>query len=306
MGNFQRKEIKVPKEVKNIGTYKNLMRQVNKVGDHIRQGSFETKQRYHEAVSRFSRHLADQFNMQKFVNISDKHLQSYVGYMKEKGLSASTIKTELSAIRMYHDATPFAKHRLSGNEKFDLERRIFGGVDRTWNENEYKGMIGLARKLGRPDVANILTLGREVGLRIHEVTRLDHITASKAIQTGVLHVKGKGGLERDVPLRPVAIEVLSEAIQRVDRGNKLFVDMRNGQKTHQVIGSIQDFIYNHRDKFQTDNKESDMTFHGLRHSYAREEYMQRIEKGGMQKEVARVEVSKLLGHSRDDVTRIYI
>ncbi|WP_167569127.1 tyrosine-type recombinase/integrase [Brevibacillus migulae] len=303
MGRFQQRGVKVPKGVKNAGAYKNLMNQINKIGDHIRQGSYETKQRYHDAADRFARHLADKFNVQKWANVSDKHLQSYIEHMQDKGLSASTIKTELSAIRMYHDATPFAKNRLSGNEKFDLERRSFGGVDRKWSDQEYKGMVDLSRELGRNDMANILTLGREAGLRIHEVTRIDHATAVKALQTGVLHVKGKGGLERGVPLRPTASEALREAVKRCERGNKLFV--ANGQKTHQAIGAVQDFIYNHRDKFQENDRESDMTFHGLRHTFAREEYDKRIEQG-MSEQQAREEVSELLGHSRDDVTRIYL
>jgi integrase/recombinase XerD len=305
MGRFQQRGVKIPKNVRNVGAYKNLIAQINKIGDHIRQGSFETKQRYHDAVSRFARHLADQFNLQKWANISDKHLQSYIQYMKSKGLSASTIKTELSAIRMYHDATPFVRNQLSPNEKFDLEKRRFGGVDRKWSNQEYKNMVQLARDLGRPDVANILTLGREAGLRIHEVTRIDHSTASRALETGQLHVKGKGGLERDVPLRPAAIEALREAVERVERGDKLFVDVKAGEKTHEVIKSVQDFIYNHRDKFQEDDRESDLTFHGLRHTYASEEYEQRIEQG-MSEQEAREEVSELLGHSRDDVTRIYL
>lgn len=303
MGRFQRRGVKIPAGVKNVGAYKNLMSQVNKIGDHIRQGSFKTKPRYHQAADRFARHLADKFNLQKFSNVSDKHLQSYIQHMQDKGLAASTIKTELSAIRMYHDATPFAKHQLSGNEKFDLERRSFGGVDRKWSDQEYKGMVDLAWEFGRQDVANMLTLGREAGLRIHEVTRLDHATARNALVTGQLHIKGKGGLERNVPLRPAAMDALRAAMSNVSPGQKLFV--APDEKTHLAIGAVQDFVYNHRDKFQEANRESNMTFHGLRHSYASEEYHKRIDQGKSEL-VARQEVSELIGHSRDDVTRIYL
>lgn len=305
MRRFQQRVVKIPAGIKNVGTYKNLMNQINKIGAHIRQGSFKTRKRYYQSVERFARHLADKFNLQKFANISDKHLQSYIDELKTKGLSASTIKTDLSAIRMYHDATPYARNKLSPNEKFNLEKRAFGGVNRKWSDLEYKNMVQLARDLGRPDVANILTLGREAGLRIHEVTRLDYATASRGLQNGVLRVKGKGGLERDVPLRPKAMEALREAVGRVRRGEKLFVDTAGGQKTHQVIKSVQDFIYNHRDKIQESDRESDLTFHGLRHSYASEEYQMRID-SGMEEKEAREEVSRLLGHGRDDVTRIYL
>jgi integrase/recombinase XerD len=47
------------------------------------------------------------------------------------------------------------------------------------------------------------------------------------------------------------------------------------------------------------------TFHGLRHAYAREQYHERIDKGMSARE-ARQEVAELLGHGRDDVTRVYL
>ncbi|KAB3587131.1 hypothetical protein GAY21_23610, partial [Phocaeicola vulgatus] len=103
MARFSTHKITVPDGVRNGGAYKNLMSQVNKVGNHLNQGSIKTRERYHEAVDRFSRHLADRYNLQKFGNVQDKHLRSYIEEMKSKGLSASTIKTDLSAIRMYHD-----------------------------------------------------------------------------------------------------------------------------------------------------------------------------------------------------------
>lgn len=305
MARFSTRNVTVPEGVKNAGAYKNLMTQVNKVGNHLNQGSIKTRERYHEAVSRFSRHLADRYNLQKFSNVQDKHLISYVEEMKAKGLSASTIKTDLSGIRMYHDATPFAKHQLSDNKTFDLERRSFGGVDRTWGQNEYNGMLQQAKDLGRHDIANILLLGKEAGLRIHECTRLDRASAERALQTGFLHVKGKGGLERDVPLRSAAKSALRDAIERVERGQKLFVRHEQGQKTHQQIKSVQDFISNHRGKFADDNRQVSLTFHGLRHSFAREEYEKRVSQGLTELD-ARKEVSQLLGHERDDVTRIYL
>lgn len=48
-----------------------------------------------------------------------------------------------------------------------------------------------------------------------------------------------------------------------------------------------------------------MTFHGLRHTYAAEKYQGFIQAGKTPYEARKV-VSKLLGHSRDDVTKIYL
>ena len=48
-----------------------------------------------------------------------------------------------------------------------------------------------------------------------------------------------------------------------------------------------------------------MTFHGLRHTCAAEWYQERIAAGATPYE-ARKAVSRLLGHGRDDVTKIYL
>jgi len=48
-----------------------------------------------------------------------------------------------------------------------------------------------------------------------------------------------------------------------------------------------------------------MTFHGLRHTYAAEKYQGFINAGKPPCE-ARKAVSRLLGHGRDDVTKIYL
>lgn len=301
-------KITVPKGVENQGVYRNLMNQMNKLARHNRQGSFKTRDRYYQAAERFVRHVADKFRVQKLENISGKHVKDYLERMQKEGKSASTIKTDLAGIRFYHDKLDRPRYQLPTNEELKeqgmaLEQRKFGGVDRTWSKNEFDGLVGKARQLGRSNIARILELGREQGLRIHETIRLDRATAEAAIRTGELIIKGKGGLIRTIPLREKSREILIESIQGIDRGEKIFVP--SGEKAHEVIRSTQDFIYNHRDKYAEMNRESEITYHGLRHSYAREEYEMRIAEGKSEEE-ARQEVAELLGHGRDSVTRIYL
>lgn len=302
-------KINVPEGVKNEGAYKNLINQVNKTARHNRQGSFKTKDRYYDAVERFTRHLADHYNLQKMNNASGKHLASYVQEMQSKGLSASTIKTDLAAIRFYHDKFEKTRYILPNNkelkERFgiNLERRVFGGVDRKWSHMEYQSMVTHAKNLGREDIAHVMQLAREQGLRLHEAVRLDRAAAEQALRENMLTVKGKGGLVRSIPLREEGRAVLQEAIKNVERGQKLFVPEE--KRAHEVMKSIQSFVENHREKFAEEDRVSNMTFHGLRHSFAREEYEARI-KQGIGEERARLEVAELLGHGREDVTRIYL
>ena len=77
--------------------------------------------------------------------------------------------------------------------------------------------------------------------------------------------------------------------------------MRKNDKTHLAMKRLQCFIAYHRKEFT----EERITFHGLRHTYAHEKYNEFINNGKNEKEARRM-VSELLGHHRDDVTRIYL
>ena len=173
--------------------YKNLEVQFNKIFRHLKTGSFKTRERYAKAFKRFMIFLVTRYHLQKLSNISEKHIFSYVEYLQSKGVSASTIKTELSAIRFFHNNMPYAKYILPTNEELDLERRTFGGVDRTWSNQEFNLMLAVAMRTGHKDYLAIFSLARYAGLRIEECCRIDTNDAQNAIDSEMLFVKGKGG-----------------------------------------------------------------------------------------------------------------
>jgi integrase/recombinase XerD len=276
-----------------------LRGQIRKILRHCNQGSYKTRHRYEEAADRFSKFLADEFHLQKFTNVQDKHIRAYVGHMQERGLSASTIKTDLSAIRFLYDQSG-GRNRLPENSELDLERRHFGGVYRAWKDDEFEAALDLAEEMGDHRVRWALTLARHLGLRIHEVVRLSRAQLLDALRTGTLHnLKGKGGKLRDIALTPGAKVVIAEIVKATPVGDKAFV--MPDEQAHQVIKHIQSWIGNHRNKF-TDRK---VTIHGLRHRYAQERYAEALERYGDEYQ-ARKEVSRWLGHERDEVTRVYL
>lgn len=162
------------------GIYHTLVTQLDKLARHNRQGSFRTKGRYYEAVKRFCAYLAAHYHLQKLENVSGKHLVSYVLYLQEQGKSASTIKTDLSAIHFFHDKMSHPRYALPGNEELGvaLERRRFGQQDRTWTNSEFGKLIGRAMAEEREDYILSLYLARYAGLRIHECFRMDTAAAS--------------------------------------------------------------------------------------------------------------------------------
>ncbi len=279
--------------------YKNLEVQYQKVFRHIKVGSFKTRERYGKAFKRFMVFIAEKYKVQKLSNISEKHVEAYVSYMQSKGLSASTIKTELAAIRFFHDNMPYTRYELPANENLDLERRRFGGVDRTWKTEEYNKMLEAAIKNDHEDYIAIFALARFAGLRLEECFRIDTNDAQKAIESGELYVKGKGGQSRYVPINETIREAFAKFLKNTPRGQKLFV--APDDKTHLAMKRLQCYIAYHRKEFT----ENQITFHGLRHTYAHEQYEKFIKEGCSDFD-ARKNVSELLGHHRDDVTRIYL
>lgn len=296
------------------GIYDNLDSQLKKIAKHNRQGSFKTRERYLSATRAFCKHVANEFGTQKFANIQDKHIDSYIKDMQDRGLAPGTIKTNLGAIRFFHNKCDNAKHELSPNEAYELEKRTFGGIERAWDEREYQGLkrhcLEKVQEMkygweSYDKTRDCATLARTMGLRIHEVTEISRSDAEAALRENRLYTDGKGGKPRYVPLSEEGREVLEDRMADVERGRKLFVD--EGQKTHKVINNIQKRLGETREYWQLERNEEEpnRTMHGLRHCYAREQYEQALDRGLSDKQ-AKVHVSRLLGHERGDVTLIYL
>ena len=196
------------------GIYHTLVTQLDKLARHNRQGSFRTKDRYYEAVKRFCAYLAAHYHLQKLENISGKHLVSYVLYLQAQGKSASTIKTDLSAIRFFHDKMSHPRYTLPDNGALGvaLERRRFGQQDRTWTNPEFGKLIGRAMVEEREDYILALYLARYAGLRIHECFRMDTAAAERALRENALTVKGKGGKIRIVPIEDDRITMMLQRL----------------------------------------------------------------------------------------------
>lgn len=291
-------------QILNIGIYLGLLAQLDKLARHNRQGSFRTKERYYEAMKRFCAFLADAFRLQKLSNVNGRHLTAYILKLQDDGKAPSTIKTDLAAIRFFHDLMN-AKYKLPDNEelKVALQRRTFGGVDRTWSREEFSRMLAEALRLGREDYVTILYLARYAGLRIHECFRIDTAIAAGPVREGAITIKGKGGLVRTVPLHPLLVSRLELHLQTTPRGHKLFVpdDMETHTAIQPPAGVYSDLQALHPGRRLGASHDLPRPPPCLRSEW----YQERIAAGATPYE-ARKAVSRLLGHGRDDVTKIYL
>lgn len=292
-------------KTRNPGIYQTLIAQLDKTSQHNRQGSFRTRERYYEAMQRFCKFLSEEYRLQKLANISGKHLTAYVRYMQERGKSASTIKTDLAAIRFFHDKMERTKYHLPSNDELalELERRRFGGVDRTWSVREFHLFLAICLADGREDYAAVACLTWYAGLRIHECFRIDTAIAEQALREGAITIKGKGGKIRVVPINESISIELKKLLTVTERGHKLFVP--DGVPTDAAIARLQQYIYQVRSQIQDEGSTRPLTHHGLRHSYAARTYQELIG-SGMNPLSASLRVSQLLGHERSDVTRGYL
>ena len=283
--------------------YLNLLAQADKLFRHNRQGSYKTRERYYEAFKRFCYFLSEHYRLERLSNIAPKHIIAYVEYMQDKGLSASTVKTDLAAIRFWVDQIPNPRHKLPANDTLNLERRTFGQVDRTWSPPEFARMIGVCWKHEREDFLAAICIARYAGLRIHECFRIDTATAAKALRDSKITIKGKNGRVRTVPVQETVRVELEKMLAVTPRGHKLFVP--DGVPTDVAIHRLQQFIADHRAEVQDANSDRPLTFHGLRHAAAAE-WFKALKTNGFTDFQARKQVALLLGHGHDNVARIYL
>ena len=184
--------------VLNPGVYKNLLAQIDAIYKHSNELSFKTRARYFEATKRFCKFLADNFRLQNFRNVEDRHFKAYVEYLKENK-SAATIQSDLSGIRYFHRKSG-NKNRLSPNSKLNLPKRATGVRDHSFIAKEIVGMRQLAITQGRQDVVIAIDFTEKFGLRLEEVCTLRVEYLMSALKTGQLVIKGKGGQTRSIDL----------------------------------------------------------------------------------------------------------
>lgn len=297
------------------GMSRNLFQQVHKnmTFQNKNQGKAGIA-KYRSSLRSFCDYLAKEYGMRNLRNISNKHLRGYVEHRQEMGIK--DVRTELSAIRKFHSTMSNAKYQLEKNNKVlgvEDRKKVEDGravVDRAWTQKEYEKACQLARERGFKDVSTAFSIARYAGLRVNEVTALTKSQIREGLTHGRFTVThAKGGIERTSRVDSVEYRnVLKEAFENA-RSEQVFIE--HGLNHKQMNARIQNFVYRNREYFthqdvQADDRErSALTFHGLRHSYARERFERNLSKGMSEKQ-ARSDVAACLGHGRDEVTKIYL
>jgi len=293
-----------------------LGRQYEKIVKTWNRGSIATRYRYADAGARFIKWVQPAFKMQKLANMGDKHLIAYAQHLKNQGLSDKYIKNELSALRYIHSQIPHTRHELSDSKKINTAAGLGStpnhkakNLDQTWTKKELDRFCAYARENGRADLARMAEVTYHTGCRLEEVSTLRRHEVEKSLRTGVLHLTNtKGGRPRSVPLSDESRRLLFEAIRDVERGAYVFIPPET--PVHSYIQGAKDYVYRTRDEYQDPERvgnpeRTELHWHGLRHSYAENTYHE-LRDQGYEDQEARREVSERLGHSREQITTVYL
>lgn len=171
----------------------------------------------------------------------------------------------------------------------------------TWDSAEFERIVSSAITAGREDYIAILYLVRYAGLSLDECFSIDMKTAEKAVKEKALTVRGEDGQERVIPLHQLVYQRIGWLTCWTQ--DRLFV--LRSQTTQEAKDAFRAFFEYYSKLVRLVTSPRPLTFDGLRHTYAAEKYQGFIHAGKTPYE-ARKAVSKLLGHGRDDVTKIYL
>jgi len=238
-------------------------------------------------------------------NLKPRHVEALIRHWREQKLSIGSIKNHMSHLRWW-------TNKLGISSVIPKDNHTLGIEDRTYVTNVNKAVVLTAEQLSQVQDAHIavsLKLQEVFGLRREEAMKLQPSYADRADTLVLKSSWTKGGRPREIPIRTEEQRrVLDQAHQLAGKGS--MIPPERSYKTQ--VG-----IYEREcRRIHLENP------HGLRHAYAQTRYEEITgwkcpvadgphsgELKGKDRETdqeAREQISKELGHNREQVTAIYL
>ncbi len=276
------------------------------------------KRRREQAFTTFLNFVSKGYNKRKISNINNKHIVAYVQMRLNDGIAIKTIKTELSSIRHYLYLAG-ARADIT-NEEMGLQN-----LPKTAKIGASTEEITRAINIAKPDIQNAIVLMANFGLRENEASSIVVGQLTDARDKKYLHIKGKGGRERDIPVEtPEQMWALEMSIGNIGRFNsglqhwddKFFANRAKGSVL-KFKRRLSQFWIRNQNLIADPNRKDTISNHDLRRFYAQQQY-NRARQAGRASEAALGTVSKNLGHGyqtkndiitgtrRNDLVKIYV
>ena len=257
-----------------------------------------TLESYQRDLNQYHSFLKDDIKIKSIRNVTLGHIRTYLRYLSDKAMAASSVKRAISTIRTYHNFL-LAEGRMKDNPAQLLEApKIPQKLPNILTIEEIDTILNIIpndKPMAIRDLA-IFEMMYSCGLRVTELC--DIKTTDILWDSELIRVNGKGNKQRFVPIGPIARDNLKNYLNHkrpslADKNHnvvELFLSQNGRKLTRMMIWILL--------KKWTDasNLQKKVSPHTLRHSFATH-----LLEGGADLR----SVQEMLGHADISTTQIY-
>lgn len=285
--------------------------------------SHSTTSSYGDVLKKcFRQLLALGYKLEDPRNLKEKHVEALCRHWVEKGIAPSTMKTDLSKLRIFarwidkHNLVKSLEEILPDIDKGSLRVSRVAKTSKSWTENG----IDVAEKIREGDELDwrfglMLRMALSFGLRRKEVVQLKPWKSDKGDKLAVY--EAKNGRPRDVYIDTEEQRAVLDFVKARVRSKTAYMGWETTEAG--AVATLEYSIgrYNRlMAKIGITKKDAEVSGHGLRAQFAENAALiaQMIPPtlggttGQMDRDsltVKRGQVSELLGHSRTSITASY-
>ena len=271
-----------------------------------RENGYNTQRTRRAIVKMMARQLGDMgFRQLKAKNLKEKHALALIERWRGEGLSAGTLKNRMGVLRWVYEKVNKSWMLAGRNADYGIaNRQYLTGVNKAREVT-----LESLERIGSEHVRLSVEMQRRFGMRREEAMKIQVAWADRVTY---LKLKGswtKGGRERTIPIRTEAQRELLDRVRALTDNESL-------------IPASSTYI-EHLKLYENQTRAAGLEkLHGLRHAYAQERYRELTgwdapAAGGPSRDQltddekrqdydARMTISRELGHSREQVTIVYL
>lgn len=284
----------------------NLERELMRLCDRNRDGSFSTQAARRDILSQVARQLKDLgiYNLSP-QGLKPKHVEALLKHWRDEGKSAGTIKNRMTHLRWWAEKVNKQNVIARDNSHYGIDRRKY-----VTNESKARDISPeMLDRVKDEYLRSSLELQKLFGLRREECIKFNPRFADQGDRIVLKASWTKGGKSREVPIRNQAQrEALDRAHIVAKAGSLIPSDKKYVEQLYRYEGMVKQLGL---DKL-----------HGLRHAYAQQRYLEMtgracpacggkvskeltVDEKALDREV-RLTISRELGHEREEVTAVYL
>lgn len=273
--------------------------------------SVNTINTYRDGLTIFRKYLAEikQASIRKFRFDDCTHelLLEYMAYLKEKGCAATTCNNRLAAIRAYlwyvADGEISMQSIALSSSKVPFLKEI-KKVKEVINQEDFAALLAApsaTTKIGIRD-RTIMILLYDSAIRVTELRELTVSSLNLTADIAYIRVHGKGDKERIVSITDKTVEHIRKYMKIYHTGKddhkSLFYTIINGNLSAMSTGNVERIISKYAEIIRPDHPALPEKVHP--HMFRRTRATG-LYQSGVEMEL----VSRILGHSSTQTTRIY-